>query len=263
MTSNGSWSRSRIPYGPYPQQFGDLTVPDLPGRHRILVFIHGGFWGNSYDLTLAEPQSSDAAACGYATWNIEYRRLGDPGGGYPGTLADVAAAVDHLSIISDDLISNDHQIDIGRVVVIGHSAGGHLALWVGQRTNLGDDAPGGHPRIRPALVVGQAPVSDLTAAAIEGMGDGAVVDLMGGQPADRPERYMTADPARLLPIDVPQLIVHGSADDRVPLEASRSYQRLASSKRLEIIEFAGADHFDVIDPSHESWEVVKTRAGEL
>ncbi len=253
-----SSSRSRIPYGPVPQQFGELTVPPGAGPHPVVAFIHGGFWRDRYGLDLAEPQAVDVAANGWATWNIEYRRVGHPGGGYPGTLTDVADAIDHLHEIADE-----HRIDTERVALVGHSAGGHLALWVGQRSRLPADSDWNLPRVKPRLVVGQAAVSDLASAAADGLGSGAVVAMMGGGPNAVPERYDIADPARLLPVDVPQLIVHGSADDDVPLALSRAYARLADSERVDLVEFAGADHFDMIDPSHDSWNVVKRRISRL
>jgi len=236
----------RLVYGTAPQQFGMLTLPDGRGPHPVVVFIHGGFWRNVWDLSLAEPQVDDVVAAGFAAWNIEYRRVGDDGGGRPGTLADVASAVDHLAAIG-----HDHALDLDRVAVVGHSAGGHLALWVGQRTD---------PSVVPRLVVGQAPVSDLSAAARSRMGDGAVLDMMGGGPDELPDAYESADPARLLPTAVPQLIVHGDRDTDVPIEASRAYAALAG---VELMEFDGADHFDMIDPVHDSWSVVKRRISLL
>ncbi len=248
-------SSLRLAYGTAPQQFGVLTLPGGPGPHPVVVFIHGGFWRNVWDLSLAEPQAADAVADGYAAWNIEYRRVGDDGGGHPGTLADVAAAVDHLAEIG-----GERNLAVDRVAVVGHSAGGHLSFWVGQRARLTSGGAGADPRVVPRLVVGQAPVSDLSAAARSRMGDGAVLDMMGGGPEDLPVAYASADPARLLPTAVPQLIVHGDGDDIVPAEASRAY---AARADVELIEFGGADHFDMIDPAHDSWDVVKRRISLL
>ena len=225
-----------VRYGDAPQQFVELGLPERAdeggGPFPVIVFIHGGFWRNAYDLTLAQPQAADARAKGFATWNIEYRRVGDPGGGYPGTLDDVAAAVDALARV-------DAPLDLDRVVVVGHSAGGHLALWVGQR----DD-----PVVTPRLVVGQAPVADL--ADNLDLGRGAVEAFMGAGPDARPDAYDEADPARRLPVRVPQLIVQGGADDIVPLASVEPYVARAE---VELRVYPGADHFDVIDPGHESW----------
>jgi acetyl esterase/lipase len=229
-----------VRYGDQPEQRGELLLADGDGPFPVVVFVHGGFWRNTYDLTLAGPQALDAQSRGYATWNIEYRRVGDPGGGYPGTLEDVGAAIDALARI-------DAPLDLDRVAVVGHSAGGHLALWVGQRDN---------PVVVPRLVVGQAPVADLEAA-LE-LSGGAVVDFMGGRPEQRPDAYAEADPARRLPIKVPQLIVIGTADDTVPLSVVEPYLAAAGSGLdVEIVD--GVDHFDVIDPSSPTWDLVMDR----
>ena len=231
----------------HPPQYGFLAVPPGEGPHPVIVFIHGGFWRNAFDTMLADPQAADAVARGYATWNIEYRRVGDAEGGYPGTLLDVAAAIDHLATLADE-----HRLDLGRVAVVGHSAGGHLALWAGQRANIADGAPGADPVVVPRLVVGQAPVADL--ANNLDLGGGAVVGLMGATPDEQPDRYDAADPARLLPVVVGQLIVQGGADAIVPPDRAVAYEATASAgEQLEVRIFDGADHFDVIDPTHESW----------
>jgi acetyl esterase/lipase len=242
-----------LAYGSDPLQFGDLGVPVGPGPHPVVVFIHGGFWLNQFDLTLAAPQAADAVENGYAAWNVEYRRVGDDGGGYPGTLEDIAAAVDHLSEIA-----GDYRLALDRVSVVGHSAGGHLAFWVGQRSQLAEGQPGSDPKVVPALVVGQAPVADL--ASNLDLGGGAVEGFIGASPSDEPGWFAAADPAQLLPVVVPQLIVHGTEDRNVPLDRSLAYADLvADPDVLEVVVFEGADHFDVIDPAHESWAAVLER----
>lgn len=233
-----------VRYGDAPQQFGELRLPDGPGPFPVVVFLHGGFWRNTYDLTLALPQADDARRRGYATWNVEYRRVGDPGGGYPGTLDDVGTAIDALARI-------DAPLDLDRVVVVGHSAGGHLALWAGQR----DD-----PVVVPRLVVGQAPVADLEAG--RELSGGAVVDFMGGGPDQRPAEYDLADPARRLPIRVPQLIVIGTDDDVVPLSVVQPYEAVAGPG-LDLRVFSGVDHYDVIDPDSPTWEAVMSEVSRV
>ncbi|MDW3217241.1 MAG: alpha/beta hydrolase [Acidimicrobiales bacterium] len=245
---------TQLGYGEdYPQQYGFLTLPPGNGPHPVIVFIHGGFWRNAFDTTLAEPQAADAVANGYAAWNIEYRRVGDPDGGYPGTLVDVAAAVDHLATLAET-----EPLDLDRVAVVGHSAGGHLALWIGQRANISAGAPGSDPAVTPRLVVGQAPVADLQANI--DLGQGAVLGLMGAQPSDAPEAYAIADPAALLPIVVPQLVIQGAEDAIVPPDRVVAYEaKVADPAQLTVEVFDGADHFDVIDPAHESWTLTLDR----
>lgn len=242
----------RFAYGDGEHRFGDLDVPAGEGPFPVVVFIHGGFWRNSFGLDLAAPQAADALSRGYATWNIEYRRVGDPGGGYPGTLTDVAAAIDHLASFGVD-----GRLDLDRVAVVGHSAGGHLALWVGQRARLPAGAPGAEPVVVPKLVVGQAPVADL--AGNLDLGGGAVVAFMGTTPQRDPSAYDVADPARLLPVAVAQLIVQGADDSIVPADRAEAYTALAGAADVELQVFAGADHFEVIDPAHESWAAVIDR----
>lgn len=224
-----------VRYGDAPQQFVELRTPAGDGPFPVIVFIHGGFWRNLYDLSLAHEQAADAREHGYATWNVEYRRVGDPGGGYPGTLDDVAAAIDALALV-------DAPLNLDRVYVVGHSAGGHLSLWVGQR----DD-----PVVTPQLVVGQAPVADL-ANSLD-LGRGAVEAFMGGGPDAVPAAYDAADPSRRLPVKVPQLIVQGAQDDTVPLAYVQPY---ADASGADIIVFPDAGHFDVISPDSPTWEYV-------
>ena len=231
----------RIAYGPSSSQFGKLHVPAGAGPHPVVVLVHGGFWRDAYDLSLMDPLSADLVARGFATWNIEYRRLGEPGGGWPGTADDVAAAVDHL----DDL-ANDHALDLDRVSVVGHSAGGHLALWLGTR----DDAT-----VAPAVVVGQAPVADLADAAQRALGGGVVSSFLGGDASN----LGSASPIERLPAGVRTVLVHGGDDDIVPPNQSERYAdaALRAGDEVELVVLNGTDHFDVIDPSHRSWlEVV-------
>lgn len=226
-----------VEYGDAPQQVGQLRLPidGGEGPFPVIAFIHGGFWRNAFDSSLSEPQAADARSKGYATWNIEYRRVGDEGGGYPGTLDDIDTAIDALARI-------DAPLDLDRVFVVGHSAGGHLALWVGQR----DD-----PAVTPRLVVGQAPVADLGGSLA--LGRGAVEAFMGGRPDQIPGAYDAADPARRLPVRVPQLIVHGLVDEIVPYGVVAPYVEAAGDGVTTLL-FDDEGHFDVIEPMSASWE---------
>jgi acetyl esterase/lipase len=214
------------------------------------VLLHGGFWRVGWDRTLMTPLGRDLADRGFAAWNVEYRRVGESGGGWPGTFLDVAAAVDHLAEIE--------SVDSTRVIACGHSAGGHLALWLASRNRGDAAAPGSAPQVRVRAVVAQAAVADLTGGWNSGFGREQIAALLGGEPGDVPERYRAADPTLLAPLGVPQVLVHGDADDVVPVAQSRAYARAAGSEAT-LLELEGADHFDVIDPRHAAWAAVIDR----
>ena len=247
-------SRRRVVrYGDDPSQVGELFLPAGGAPSPVAVVLHGGFWRERYDRTLMEPLCVDLAAAGWAAWNVEYRRLG-AGGGWPWTFVDVATAVDRLAELA-----GDGALDLRRVAAIGHSAGGHLALWVAARPRLPADAPGGRAQVRVTHAVGQAPVSDLAEAARLGLSGGAAAELLGGGPGERPERYAFASPPRLLPLGVPQLLVHGELDEIVPAAMSGAYVRAAqdAGDDATLVVEAGAAHFEHLDPSSSVWRAVR------
>jgi acetyl esterase/lipase len=230
-------------------QFGELYRPPGPAHAGIVVIVHGGFWRARYGLELGRPLAADLAAHGYASWNIEYRRVG-AGGGWPATLTDVAAAIDHLA---------DLDVDASRVVAIGHSAGGHLATWAAGRSGLPADAPGAGPRMRLAGVVSQAGVLDLAAAARDGVGGTAVVDLLGAVPAKDPDLYRICDPIARVPLRAPVLCVHAPGDDVVPFAQSTAYVAAATAAGGQAaLHAVPGDHFTVIDPADASWSIVRS-----
>jgi acetyl esterase/lipase len=247
-----------IRYGEHPGQVANVHRPAAEGGPwPVIVLIHGGFWRDGWDRTLMTPLAHDLVARGYLAWNIEYRRTGQDGGGWPGTFSDAAAAVDALATIAD--------ADLQRVAAVGHSAGGQLALWLAARPRLPADAPGASPRVGVRLAVSLAGVCDLARGAEDGLGSGACVALLGGTPANVPERYAVASPAALLPLGVRQVLVHGGRDDVVPPSQSRDYaaSARAAGDDVELVEDAAADHFDVIDPHYGSWRVVLGRLAEM
>lgn len=233
----------RLTYGEAPQQFGDLML-SVRDPAPLVVLIHGGFWRNPYGLDLMEPLAADLVDRGYAVWNIEYRRLGDDGGGWPGTLTDVAAAIDLLVTI-------DRPLDLDRVGFVGHSAGGHLALWAAGRGDLPPGVPGSSPTVVPAVAVGQGAVVDLIGAATARLGNGAAEELIGDAPAVEPDRYRWASPS--LGAGPTMVSVVGSADTIVPPQFSVD---APPSGDITVIEVDGADHFDLIDPGHQAWLTV-------
>ena len=242
-----------VPYGKHPDQVANLHLPARDGGPwPCVVLLHGGFWRARWDRTLMTPLAFDLARRGIAAWNLEYGRVGQEGGGWPGTFEDVAAGVDHLTGVE--------EVDSSRVVTCGHSAGGHLALWLAGRHRLPRGAPGADPRVRPVAAVAQAAVSDLDLAYRDDLGAGAVEGLLGS-PGDHPERYAIASPAALVPLDVAQLLVHGSDDDVVPVAQSRDHA--ARDPLAELVELDGADHFDVIEVEHPAWAAVVARVPAL
>lgn len=233
-----------ISYGPSRQQVMDLDLPPGLGPHPVAFVLHGGFWRARYRRGLMAPLCADLVARGWATVNVEYRRLGrlrGGGGGVPRTLEDVAAALDHLAGL-------DAPLDLERVVSIGHSAGGHLALWVA--------APREGARVRCAGAVGQGAVSDLLRAEALGLGRDVVRRFCGGRPSEVPEHYRRASPAALLPFGVPQLLVHGGRDDIVPAGLSEAYAAAARERGDEVTLLLRPEdgHFEFIDPATPAWE---------
>ena len=208
-----------------------------------MVFIHGGFWRERFG---AEWIEALARACagepGYAVWNLEYPRVGMTGGGWPGSALAVREAVALAREVAGSR----------PLALVGHSAGGHLALWAAH------DEP-------PALVVSLAGVCDLEAGAREGIGDNAVVQFLGAEPDEDPERYAEASPIRRLPLNVPVLLIHGDADDRVPVSQSQDYLAAAQAAgdQCRLSELPGGDHFELVDPAGRAWAIVRERLAQL
>jgi acetyl esterase/lipase len=256
----------QLAYGPDPLQFGVLYLPNTPDPHPTVIPIHGGYWRARYGLDLMTGLAQDLAKRGYAAWNIEYRRVGDPGGGWPGTLLDVALATDYIRKLAPT-----YALDLQRVVPIGHSAGGHLAFWLAARPRIplfahnsplaGSQQPGDNTETATPLAlagaISLAGVVDLEMAWRLNLSNGAVVELLGGSLTDVPERYTAASPAAMLPLGVPQVLIHGTNDVNVPLQVSQAYVNAARAVNdpVTYIELEGADHFDVIDPHSNAWAI--------
>ena len=231
-----------IAYGPSPAQVGDLWLPDDARRPPAVVAIwHGGGYVPEVDRTMMEGVARDLCARGWAAWNLEYRRVGS-GGGWPQTFADAADGLDRLA----DL---DGEVDVRNVVALGFSAGAPLALWAAGR---GDAA------IRPRAAVSQAGLSDLEAIAHGAIESCELLRALLGDPDEHPQPYALANPVANLPLGIPQLHVHGDADQNVPLELSRRYveRARAAGDAAELVVVPGATHFDHNDPVSRAWAAV-------
>ncbi|MEL7207406.1 MAG: alpha/beta hydrolase, partial [Actinomycetota bacterium] len=197
----------RIDYGDEPSQFGELYLPAADEPWPTVVMIHGGSWEVGTDLSITRDACEDLRDRGYAVWNIEYRRVGEPGGGFPGTLDDVAAAIDRLTVIGAD-----EPLALDRLLVMGHSAGGTLALWAASRDRLPVGAPGAGPAVEPRAAISLAGVPDLALCSRANQVDGACTRFVGGTPSERPDRYAVMSPIELLPTGRPTTLVHGTDD---------------------------------------------------
>ncbi len=250
----GGVQPSRSAYGADASQYGELYRGVGDRRPGTVVVIHGGFWRSQYDLSLGAPLAQDLAGRGWTSWNLEYRRVGG-GGGWPQTLDDVAAGIDHLATL---------DVDTSAVVAIGHSAGGQLAVWAAGRAALPRAAPGSAPRVRLSGVVSQAGVLDLLTAARTAVGGTAVPDLMGGTPQQHPDRYREGDPIEQVPLDVPVLCLHSRADANVPFAQSTAYVAAATraGAHATLHETTG-DHFTLIDTGSSAWTAARDAVPDL
>lgn len=246
---------TRIAYGSDSSQFGDLRLPEGKGPFPVVVVVHGGCWLSDYNLAYMSHLSAALTEAGYATWNLEFRRVGNVGGGWPGTFLDVAKGTDFIR-----KLAKDYPVDKKQVVVLGHSAGGHLALWLAGREKLSrKNFLYTRNPLKVKGVVSLAGIADLEKyAADKGSCNAAVTKLMGGLPADVPDRYLQASPMQLLPLKVPQRLVQGSLDPIVPVTQASEYAALANKKgdAAEVILLPEAGHFDLVAPQSPAWEKV-------
>jgi acetyl esterase/lipase len=252
---------ARLPYGPLPHQFGDLRLPAGPGPHPVVVVIHGGFWRAKYDLEHVGHLCADLTRRGFATWSLEYRRVGHDGGGWPGTLEDVALGADFLRTLE-----RSYGLGLARAVALGHSAGGHLAMWLGACHRL----PAGGPLhredpLRLRGVVSLAGVVDLERGFDLRLGDGIVEKFLGGAPAQVPVRYRSASPAALQPLGLPQVLMHGNEDDTVPVSMSEAFcaRGRGLGDPVRCVTLPGTGHFELIDPRSREWPQVVDAARSL
>ncbi|MGQ0647375.1 MAG: alpha/beta fold hydrolase [Gemmatimonadaceae bacterium] len=250
---------ARIAYGTDSLQFGDLRLPSGGGPFPVVVIIHGGCWVHRLASLQNTTALSDALRdAGVATWNVEYRRLDNPGGGWPGTLRDVGDAIDSLRGLA-----RRYPLDLSRVVVAGHSAGGHLALWAGARGRLSPESP---LFVREPLAIqatvalgGPGDLRDFMTYGQRACGEGIIDRLLGGTWEAVPDRWRQASPAELLPLGVQQLLIVGDGDGIMPERARNAYLELARGKGdvVDLIVVTDAGHFEVIAPTTQAWPVVR------
>ena len=260
----------RFAYGSDPLQFGELRLPPGGGsvKHPVAIVVHGGCWVSElgkFDpravaMDNMRPMAAALSAAGIATWNVEYRRVGNAGGGWPGTFQDVGLAADALRTVA-----REQPLDLSRVISIGHSAGGHLALWLAARSRI------------PATseLYAKDPLRLVAAVNLDGPGDlkamlaaqqticgrPVITELMGGSQEERAERYRAASPAELLPIGIRVESFTGRAfgAQNAAYEAAAKH----AGDTMEATTIAGAGHFAFIDPQSEVWPQVLAAARRL
>ncbi|UOR13829.1 alpha/beta hydrolase family protein [Halobacillus amylolyticus] len=261
----------KIFYGTDESQYGELRLPENGGPYPVAIVIHGGFWKESFGLDLMTDAAEDLTAHGLATWNIEYRRVGQAGGAWPGTLTDAAKACDYLASLAET-----YPLDLNQVITIGHSAGGHLALWLAARHHLPKDGE---------LNITSSPLPISGAISLAGVNDlemmygvhhfrdqtfsmepnNPTADLLQSTPEDHPERYQQASPIELLPLGVPQVLVHGALDVNVPIGISNHYHRQAQEfgDLVKLVELPEAEHFMLTDTYTQAWTEIREEVKTL
>lgn len=260
--------RQKYHYGDDPSQWGELFLPDADEPTGVAVVIHGGCWRSQYGAELGEPLAKDLALHGIAAWNLEYRRAGN-GGGWPHTFADVLAGIDKLRDVAEE-----HHLRLDRVVALGHSAGGHLAVWAAGRSRLGElGAPdvdrqlqrnddGGSVHLTG--VVSQSGLLNLAEAERLNLSNCAVSNFLGGSSERFPKRHRFADPMSALPLRVPVYAVHTAEDDTVPASQSEAYAAAAKAggAPVQLLRVPG-DHFSLIDPKAPAYRKCRELVQQL
>jgi len=256
---------AHIAYGPAPQQFGELWLPSAKGPAPVIILVHGGCWLKMLPgLECLRHMARALSQQGYAVWNVEYRRLGEEGGGYPGTLLDVAHAADHVRDLA-----GQYPLDLSRVIAVGHSAGGTMALWLAGRRNLSRTSPlySADP-IRIDAVVNVAGPSDLEQFAPHSPGicmPGTLETFVGKASRGNEDVYADTSPASLLPLRIPQVLVYGIYDPAAPPYLGKQYLDTAHAKGddVRLITIPDAGHFEMVAPWTPAWKVVADVVDQL
>jgi len=233
----------RVTYGADPNQFADVRIPTEMRAHPVVFFIHGGYWRAKYDLTYAGHICHALKKAGIASWNVEYRRVGNAGGGWPGTFEDIRAA---YRTLLERGRQRDSQLDVTRLCVAGHSAGGHLAISLAAFEKS------------VTRVLSLAGVLDLHRAWELHLSNDAAAEFLGGTPSDVPEHYREASPAERAISQARQVLIHGTADNAVPYEISQRYaeKKLKAGEKVELITLPRTGHFEIVDPGSSVWSKV-------
>lgn len=239
----------KIAYGDDPNQFGYLRLPKSRGAHPVAIVIHGGFWRAAFDLEHSGHMCAALTRSGIATWSLEYRRIGNPGGGWPGTCEDVLRGASHLRTMA-----SQYSLNASRVVAIGHSAGGHLALWLAAQKK---------PRLRGAVSLAGA--VDLRRVWELKLSNTVAGEFMGGSPQDLGAAYKQASPIECVPFGIPTRLLHGDHDEVVPIEIGQRFVNAATKAGddSKLVTLPGADHFAPIDPRTPEWGIVEKNVLEL
>lgn len=248
---------ARILYGEGPLNYGDLRIPADADedRHPLVILVHGGAWESSFSSQYFGRLAEALTDVGLATWNLEYRRLNNPGGEFPGMFLDIANGVDYARTLAED-----YPIDLDRVVLLGHSSGGHLAAWAAGRKNIpADNELHSDNPLSVQGFVDLAGVLDLEAAYANGRED--VLQVVGASDgAQLSEKAPATSPIDLLPLGVPQTLIVGTEDNPWRIEALGRYRdvAVAAGDDAELKLMEGANHFDVVDVCSPVWEPLVT-----
>ncbi|KQQ32958.1 esterase [Duganella sp. Leaf126] len=257
LAMTGPAPTAHIAYGAAPSQFAELYAPAGPGPHPVAAIIHGGCWTKQFGgIVQMRNMAGALAAQGVAVWNIEYRRYDEEGGGYPGMYQDVATAMDRLRALAPQ-----YRLDLARLVLVGHSAGGHLAQWAASRARL----PGASPLyvadpLPVPVVISLGGLADLRneAALIQTSCDRSTAQLAGLPSAARPDVYADTSPAELLPAGVRTVLIHGERDTIAPPRVGQDYARRAraAGDAADVVVLPGASHYDEVSATSNAWRIV-------
>lgn len=242
----------RIAYGSDSLQFGELRLPAGRGPFPVAIVIHGGCWLSRYAATRnSAPLAEALADAGVATWNIEYRRYDHVGGGWPGTFLDAANAADYVRTLA-----RSHPLDTTRVVAVGHSAGGQLALWLATRSTLPTTSvlrTSGVPLALLGVVSigGIADLREFYARERSTCGNPAVESLLGGVPDSVPDRVREASPIERIPLGIPSVHIAGERDFIAPTAVRDAFAEAARQRgdRATVITIPEQGHFEAMAPS--------------